>query len=317
MIYSVYKSCLRIGKKVHHRSYEFWVKTASAVTMVMVSLMIAAKCWAWLASGSASMLGSLTDSLMDITASAMSFLVLGYALRPADDDHRFGHGKAEALAGLGQAAFIAGSGCLLAFHGVERLFNPVVLSHSMLGVWVSIFAIACTLVVVFVQTKVVNHTDSIAIKADSVHYKGDIILNAAVLVAILLAQNGMQYADPLFAIGVAGYLLYNSWDIARQSADHLMDKELPDEEKSQIVEIANSHADVFGVHDVRTRQGGKVKFIQMHLELEDTLPLIRAHYVADEVVAMIQAKFDCEMDILIHQDPLSLSQTQVSEPENS
>ena len=302
---------------MHHRSYEFWVKTASVVTMVMVSLMIATKCWAWLASGSASMLGSLTDSLMDITASAMSFLVLGYALRPADDDHRFGHGKAEALAGLGQAAFIAGSGCLLAFHGIERLFNPVELSHSMLGVWVSAFAILCTLVVVFVQTKVINHTESIAIKADSVHYKGDLILNAAVLVAILLAGNGVQYADPIFAIGVAGYLLYNSWDIAKQSADHLMDKELPDDEKLQIVEIANSHKDVFGVHDVRTRQGGKVKFIQMHLELEDTLPLIRAHYVADEVVDMIQQKFDCEMDILIHQDPLSLSQVDVTELQNS
>ena len=302
---------------MHHRSYEFWVKTASVVTMVMVSLMIATKCWAWLASGSASMLGSLTDSLMDITASAMSFLVLGYALRPADDDHRFGHGKAEALAGLGQAAFIAGSGCLLAFHGIERLFNPVELSHSMLGVWVSAFAILCTLVVVFVQTKVINHTESIAIKADSVHYKGDLILNAAVLVAILLAGNGVQYADPIFAIGVAGYLLYNSWDIAKQSADHLMDKELPDDEKLQIVEIANSHKDVFGVHDVRTRQGGKVKFIQMHLELEDTLPLIRAHYVADEVVEMIQQKFDCEMDILIHQDPLSLSQVDVTELQNS
>jgi len=263
------------------------------------------------------MLGSLTDSLMDITASAMSFLVLGYALRPADDDHRFGHGKAEALAGLGQAAFIAGSGCLLAFHGIERLFNPVELSHSMLGVWVSAFAILCTLVVVFVQTKVINHTESIAIKADSVHYKGDLILNAAVLVAILLAGNGVQYADPIFAIGVAGYLLYNSWDIAKQSADHLMDKELPDDEKLQIVEIANSHKDVFGVHDVRTRQGGKVKFIQMHLELEDTLPLIRAHYVADEVVDMIQQKFDCEMDILIHQDPLSLSQVDVTELQNS
>ncbi|MDB2355963.1 MAG: cation diffusion facilitator family transporter [Pseudoalteromonas sp.] len=302
---------------MHHRSYEFWVKTASVVTMVMVSLMIATKCWAWLASGSASMLGSLTDSLMDITASAMSFLVLGYALRPADDDHRFGHGKAEALAGLGQAAFIAGSGCLLAFHGIERLFNPVELSHSMLGVWVSAFAILCTLVVVFVQTKVINHTESIAIKADSVHYKGDLILNAAVLIAILLAGNGVQYADPLFAIGVAGYLLYNSWDIAKQSADHLMDKELPDDEKLEIVAIANSHKDVFGVHDVRTRQGGKVKFIQMHLELEDTLPLIRAHYVADEVVDMIQQQFDCEMDILIHQDPLSLSQVDVTESQNS
>ena len=275
--------------------------------MIMVSLMIATKAWAWLASGSASMLGSLTDSLMDITATLMSFLVLSYALRPADDDHRFGHGKAEALAGLGQAAFIAGSGCLLAFHGIERLINPVELTHSLLGVWVSIFAIACTLVIVFVQNKVVKHTESIAIKADSVHYKGDLILNAAVLIAILLAYYGVLYADPLFAIGVAGYLLYNSWDIATESASHLMDKELPDEEKQSIFEIAHAHIDVYGVHGIRTRQGGKVKFIQLHLELDDHLPLIRAHKVADEVELMITQQFESEVDILIHLDPLSLS----------
>ena len=292
---------------MHNRSYEFWVKASSIVTMVMVSLMIATKAWAWLASGSASMLGSLTDSLMDITATLMSFLVLSYALRPADDDHRFGHGKAEALAGLGQAAFIAGSGCLLMFHGIERLINPVELSHSLLGVWVSIFAIACTLVIVFVQNKVVKHTESIAIKADSVHYKGDLILNTAVLVAILLAYYGVLYADPLFAIGVAGYLLYNSWDIATESASHLMDKELPDEEKQSIFEIARNHNDVYGVHGIRTRQGGKVKFIQLHLELDDNLPLIRAHKVADEVELMITQQFESEVDILIHLDPLSLS----------
>ena len=292
---------------MHNRSYEFWVKASSIVTMVMVSLMIATKAWAWLASGSASMLGSLTDSLMDITATLMSFLVLSYALRPADDDHRFGHGKAEALAGLGQAAFIAGSGCLLMFHGIERLINPVELSHSLLGVWVSIFAIACTLVIVYVQNKVVKHTESIAIKADSVHYKGDLILNAAVLLAILLDYYGVLYADPLFAIGVAGYLLYNSWDIATESASHLMDKELPDEEKQSIFEIARNHNDVYGVHGIRTRQGGKVKFIQLHLELDDNLPLIRAHKVADEVELMITQQFESEVDILIHLDPLSLS----------
>ena len=292
---------------MHNRSYEFWVKASSIVTMIMVSLMIATKAWAWLASGSASMLGSLTDSLMDITATLMSFLVLSYALRPADDDHRFGHGKAEALAGLGQAAFIAGSGCLLAFHGIERLINPVELTHSLLGVWVSIFAIACTLVIVFVQNKVVKHTESIAIKADSIHYKGDLILNAAVLIAILLAYYGVLYADPLFAIGVAGYLLYNSWDIATESASHLMDKELPDEEKQSIFEIAHAHIDVYGVHGIRTRQGGKVKFIQLHLELDDNLPLIRAHKVADEVELMITQQFESEVDILIHLDPLSLS----------
>lgn len=291
---------------MHNRSYEFWVKAASIITMVMVTLMIAAKAWAWLASGSASMLGSLTDSLMDISATMMSFLVLSYALRPADDDHRFGHGKAEALAGLGQAAFIAGSGCLLAFHSIERMFNPVVLTHSLLGVWVSIFAIACTLVVVFVQNKVIKHTESIAIKADSVHYKGDLILNAAVLLAMLLAYYGVLYADPIFALAVAGYLLYNCWDIAAQSAAHLMDKELPDEEKQCIFDTAKAHADVYGVHDIRTRQGGKVKFIQMHLELDDHLTLVRAHSVADEVESAIKAQFNTQVDVLIHLDPVSV-----------
>lgn len=289
------------------RSYEFWVRFSSIFTIVMVSLMIAAKAWAWLASGSAAMLGSLTDSMLDISASLMNFFVLSYALRPADDDHRFGHGKAEALAGLGQAAFIAGSASLLAFHGVERIINPANIPHSLFGVWVSLFAIVCTLLVVAVQYQVVKRTSSIAIKADSLHYKGDILLNLAVLLAVLLNFFGVQYADPIFGIMVAMYLLYNSWDIAKESADHLMDKELPDEEKAEIALIASSHEDVYGVHDLRTRQGGKVKFIQLHLELDDDMPLMRAHEVADEVVANIQQSFDCEMDILIHQDPVSLA----------
>lgn len=289
------------------RSYEFWVRFSSIFTIVMVSLMIAAKAWAWLASGSAAMLGSLTDSLLDISASLMNFFVLSYALRPADDDHRFGHGKAEALAGLGQAAFIAGSASLLAFHGVERIINPANIPHSLFGVWVSLFAIVCTLLVVAVQYQVVKRTSSIAIKADSLHYKGDILLNLAVLLAVLLNFFGVQYADPIFGIMVAMYLLYNSWDIAKESADHLMDKELPDEEKAEIALIASSHEDVYGVHDLRTRQGGKIKFIQLHLELDDDMPLMRAHKVADEVVANIKQSFDCEMDILIHQDPVSLA----------
>ncbi|CAH9053013.1 Ferrous-iron efflux pump FieF [Pseudoalteromonas holothuriae] len=288
-------------------SYAQLVRFSSLFTMLMVGLMIVTKCWAWLSSGSAAMLGSLTDSLLDISASLMSFLVLSYALRPADDDHRFGHGKAEALAGLGQAAFIAGSACLLAFHGIERLINPVVLKHSLLGVWVSLFAIVCTLLVVMVQFQVVKRTQSIAVKADSLHYKGDILLNIAVLLAILLSYYGVIYADPIFAIGVAGYLLYNCWDIAKESAAHLMDKELPDDEKADIIMLASSHDDVYGVHDLRTRQSGKVKFIQLHLELDDDMPLMRAHTVSDDVVAMIQQAFEGELDILIHQDPVSLA----------
>jgi ferrous-iron efflux pump FieF len=289
------------------RSYDFLVRFSSGFTIVMVSLMIITKCWAWLSSGSAAMLGSLTDSSLDISASLMSFFVLSYALRPADDDHRFGHGKAEALAGLAQAAFIAGSACLLTFHGIERLFNPIQMSHSLLGIWVSMFAIVCTLLVVLVQYQVLKQTNSIAVKADSLHYKGDILLNLAVLLAILLSNLGFINADPLFAIGVAGYLIYNCWDIAKESADHLMDKELPDDEKEKIISVASEHQAVFGVHDLRTRQSGKVKFIQLHLELADDLPLVKAHKVSDEVVEKLNELFTtAELDVLIHQDPVSM-----------
>ncbi|MFY8273600.1 cation diffusion facilitator family transporter [Pseudoalteromonas sp. SSDWG2] len=295
------------------RSYDFWVKAASMTTLVMVSLMIAAKAWAWIASGSAAMLGSLTDSLLDVSATLVNFFVLSYALKPADDDHRFGHGKAEALAGLGQAAFIAGSGCLLAFHAIERFFNPVAITHSLLGVWVSVFAIVCTLIVVFVQFQAIKRTESVALKADSLHYKGDLMLNIAVMVALALAYYGVSGADPFFALFVAAYLLFNAWQIAMESSSHLMDKELPEHEKEHIVAVACAHEAVHGVHALRTRQGGKVRFVEFHLELDDHITLVQAHAIADEVEAMVKEAFSLskhpefggEVDVLIHQDPVS------------
>ncbi|MFC3031999.1 cation diffusion facilitator family transporter [Pseudoalteromonas fenneropenaei] len=284
--------------------YRFYVRLAGIVTLVLVSLMIAAKTWAWLVSGSAAMLGSLTDSLLDISASMMSFMILGYALQPADDDHRFGHGKAEALAGLGQAAFIAGSACLLSFHGIERLYNPTPVTHSGIAIGVSIFAVVCTLLLVAVQFYVVKRTKSIAIKADSLHYKGDLLLNLAVLAAVLLSDYGLVYADAIFAILVAGYLLSNGWGIARESADHLMDKELPAEEQTQILNLATAHPEVLGVHELRTRQSGKMKFVQLHLELPAELPLSQAHRITEEVMRTISAAFPLGIDLLIHQDPV-------------
>ncbi len=288
--------------------YGFWLKLASWTAILMVSLMIITKIWAWLATGSAAMLGSLTDSLLDITATLINFFVIRYALMPADEDHKYGHGKAESLAGLAQAAFIAGSACLLAFHGIERTFNPLqipVVGFS-IGIGVSLFSILCTLILVFVQSMVVKKTGSIAIQADSLHYKGDLLLNASVVLAMALAYFDWLRADGVFAIGVAIFLLYNAWQIAMQSSEHLMDKELPVEETTKIIEIANSHAKVHGIHAVRTRQAGHTKFVQFHIELDDDLPLIIAHSVADEVEVSLQKEFAGRLDILIHQDPLSV-----------
>jgi len=290
------------------KGYDFWVKLASWTAIVMVSLMIVAKVWAWLSTGSSAMLGSLTDSLLDITATLINFFVLRYALMPADDDHRYGHGKAEPLAGLAQSAFIAGSACLLAFHGIERLFNPVEISSTgfNIGIGVSIFAIVCTLILISVQNLVVKKTGSIAIKADSLHYKGDLLLNASVMAAMILASFGWVIADPIFTIGVAIFLLYNAWEVGVESGSHLMDKELPDEEKQIIKQLVNSHSKVHGLHDIRTRQAGKTKFIQFHVELDDDLPLIIAHQVADEVETLLKEGINGELDIIIHQDPLSV-----------
>lgn len=288
-------------------SYNFWVKLASWTAVIIVSLMVTTKIWAWLVTGSASMLGSLTDSLLDLTATLINFFVLRYALLPADDNHRFGHGKAESLAGLAQAAFIGGSACLLAFHGIERLFHPIELSDSgiSLSINVSLFAIICTLSLVVVQNIVINKTGSVAIKADSLHYKGDLLLNASVILAMLLANAGWQAADAIFTISIAAFLLFNAWRVAVESGEHLMDKELPEEEKTVIIKLINSHEDVHGIEDIRTRKSGNTKFIQFNLKLNDDLTLLMAHQVAHEVEAILQKNITGELDILIHQEPLS------------
>lgn len=285
------------------KDYAYWVKLSSSLTLVLASTMVAAKFWAWMSTGSTTMLGSLTDSLLDITASAINFWVLRIALVPADDDHRFGHGKAESLVGLGQAAFIAGSACLLAFYGVERLFNPVKSEAVFTGVVVSIYALVCTLLIIVIQHWALRQTKSVAIKADSVHYKGDLLLNLSVIVALLLANIGWVYSDGVFTLLIAGYLFYNAYDVARESTDYLMDKELADEIKLQIEQAVLSHPEVLGFHDLRTRQSGPTKFIQLHLELDSNQTLAQAHRISVEVEEAIHKIMDGEVDVLIHKDP--------------
>ncbi|WP_082428633.1 cation diffusion facilitator family transporter [Pseudoalteromonas sp. P1-9] len=285
------------------KDYAYWVKLSSSLTLVLASTMVAAKFWAWMSTGSTTMLGSLTDSLLDITASAINFWVLRIALVPADDDHRFGHGKAESLVGLGQAAFIAGSACLLAFYGVERLFNPVKSEAVFTGVVVSIYALVCTLLIIVIQHWALKQTKSVAIKADSVHYKGDLLLNLSVIVALVLANIGWVYSDGVFTLLIAGYLFYNAYDVAKESTDYLMDKELADDIKLQIEQAVLSHSEVLGFHELRTRQSGPTKFIQLHLELDSNLTLANAHRISVEVEEAIHSIMDGEVDVLIHKDP--------------
>ncbi|MDN4503917.1 cation diffusion facilitator family transporter [Alteromonadaceae bacterium BrNp21-10] len=285
-------------------NYQFWLKLTSSLAVFAAGCMILVKVYAWYQTDSAVMLASLTDSMFDIAASIINFFVIRYALTPADEEHRFGHGKAEALAGLAQATFIMGSAMLLAFHSIERLKNPLPLIRPELAIYASVFSIVITLALVWVQRIAIKHTQSVAIKADSLHYQSDLLMNMAVVLALYLSTLGFYAMDGAFAIGIALYLVWGAKSIFVEAGAALMDKELP-ELTEQIEAIAKRQPLVYGVHAIRTRQAGATKFIQMHLELNDNMTLLDAHRVTHDVELAIEAEIP-GADVLIHQDPISV-----------
>ncbi len=279
------------------------VRYATYAAVVAAASMIAAKAAAWAVTESVSVLSSLVDSLLDVAASTVNLLAVRHALTPPDREHRFGHGKAEPLAGLAQAAFITGSAVLLVLEAINRLSFPAPVSNSGVGIAVIGFSIAVTLALVAFQRHVVKRTGSVAVSADSLHYASDLILNGSVIASLILAGwFGWRMADPIFALAIGVYILWSALRIARMSLDLLMDRELPDIDRARIKDIARAHPEVRNVHDLRTRSTGPQIFVQMHLELDGAMPLMRAHAIADAVEASIRDAFP-SAEVIIHQDP--------------
>lgn len=282
------------------------MRLATYASVATASTLIVVKLVAWGMTGSVALLSTLIDSALDAAASVINLWAVRHALTPADREHRFGHGKAEPLAGLGQAAFIVGSGALLLAEAVHRLQQPVQVTNEGIGVAVMAFSILLTALLVGFQKKVLSHTDSVAISADSLHYTGDVLINGSVIISLLVGKFlNWPFIDPIFAIAISGFLLWNAWQIAVNSYDMLMDRELPEEDRQRIKDIARSNPQVRGMHDLRTRLSGQQGFIQLHLALDDDLPLIQAHDIADQVEKAIMEAFP-QFDVLIHQDPASL-----------
>jgi ferrous-iron efflux pump FieF len=285
-------------------------RRATYASTAVAVLLIVVKIAAWLMTGSVSLLSSLLDSLLDLAASLVNLFAVRHAVTPADREHRFGHGKAEPLAGLGQAAFIAGSAALLLVQALQRLFDPQPVSHVGIGIAVMLFSIAATILLVRYQRYVIGETGSVAISADQLHYRGDVMLNISVIVSLLVTKfAGWPYADPLFAAGIAIWILYSSWRIMQASLVQLMDRELPDEERARIRKIAEAHPEVKSVHDLKTRASGPTCFVQMHIELDPKMPLSRAHQVSDEVERAIVAALPTA-EVIIHQDPEGIVENQ-------
>ncbi|GEM80733.1 cation-efflux pump FieF [Vibrio superstes NBRC 103154] len=245
------------------------------------------------------------DSLLDIAASSINLVVLRYALQPADKEHTFGHGKAESLAALAQSMFISGSALFLVLNGIDRFFRPHEINQPELGIYVSLFAMVVTFGLVTFQKYVVRQTGSQAIAADSLHYQSDLYMNAAILLALVLSMYGLGQADAVFAIGIGIFILYSAFKMIAEAVQSLLDRQLPESELVEIKAIAISVDRVHGIHQLRTRLSGPTRFIQLHLELDDQLPLIEAHRIADEVEERLMKHFE-GCDVLIHQDPVSV-----------
>ncbi|HYN79399.1 MAG TPA: cation diffusion facilitator family transporter [Lamprocystis sp. (in: g-proteobacteria)] len=281
------------------------LRLATYASVATASLLIVAKLMAWLITGSVSVMASLIDSLMDVGASVVNLLAVHWALQPADEDHRFGHGKAESLAGLGQAAFIGGSALFLALHAVDRLINPAPMSDLGVGIVVMLFAMMMTGILLTFQHRVIRATGSTAIRADALHYATDLATNSATLIALVLAVFGWPGLDPVFALGIAGYIFYSAYQIAREAVDLLMDREIEQQQRARIRALAFAVPGVRGVHGLRTRRSGHLPVIQLHLELDRQLTLMEAHAISDQVEDALHAEFQ-GADITIHQDPAGL-----------
>ena len=285
--------------------YAFWVRLAAILSSSTALVLVVIKIYAWLVTDSSAMLASTTDSVLDLFASIMSIVILRFALAPADKEHSFGHGKAESLAGLVQASFVLGSAILLIFSGVSRVLNPQAIVQSEVAIWVTIIAIALTLMLVAFQRYVIKRTGSIIISGDALHYQSDLLLNLGVLAAIVLSQGYWLQADGVFTILVALYLIVGAGKIIMQSVSQLMDSELSDEELAQIKSCVLAHEQALGIHELRTRQSGAQRFVQFHLELNDDLSLFEAHSIGDQIEAKICKQFaPCE--VFIHHDPSSV-----------
>jgi len=278
------------------------LRLATRASLAVASILIVTKAIAWWLSGSVSLLAGLTDSLLDGAASFLNLLAVHYALRPADDDHRYGHGKAESLSGMAQAVFIAASAVLIAIQAIERLKNPEPLGAPWVGIGVMLLSLALTVALLMVQSRVIRETGSTAVRADSLHYRSDLLLNASILVALVLASFGWQQLDAWFGLAIAAYILWSALQIARESVAVLMDEELPPDVSQHMLELACAVPGVLGAHDLRTRISGSHWFVQLHLELPGDLSLSVAHGISDEAADAIHAAYP-RAEVLVHADP--------------
>jgi ferrous-iron efflux pump FieF len=281
-------------------------RSAAIASSTMALMLIGLKVWASMRTDSTAMLGSLADTALDFIASLATVLGVWIASQPADDDHRFGHGKAEALAAMFQVLLIALSAIGIAMRATGQLITGGRTAAAEDGIAVSIIAMAATLALLAWQRHVIRRTGSVAISADHAHYQSDLLLNLAVIGALVMDQYvGIAGSDGVFGLAIAAWLLWGAWRASSKAIDHLMDREWPDEKKDRFIQLLGRHPELRGVHDLRTRTSGNRDFVQFHVWIDGGMTVTEAHNLMDEIEDKLHAEFP-DIEILIHPDPEGL-----------
>lgn len=278
--------------------------TKAALAGVSVAtFLLVIKVYAAAQTGSVALLGSLADTGLDLVASLVTLFAVRYALQPADNEHRFGHGKAEALSALFQVVLITMSAILIGWRAISRFRDGAVTTQAEYGIGVSVIAIIVTLMLLAYQRIVIKQTGSVAIGADHVHYQTDLLLNIAVIAAIVLDTIlNIKGADAAFGVIIALWLLWGAWQAASTATNHLMDREWPEDKRARFLAVAQSHPELKGIHDLRTRSSGSDEFCQFHAWVDPNMTVLEAHRVMDEVEAKLMIEFP-GVEVLIHPDP--------------
>ncbi|MCM8558487.1 cation diffusion facilitator family transporter [Sphingomicrobium sediminis] len=292
----------------HHSERSTLTKRAALFSVSVALFLVGLKLWATWSTDSVAMLGSLADTALDLIASLVTFFGVRYAAMPADEEHRFGHGKAEAIAALFQVILISVSAIGIAWRGIERFGSGTRTQELELGVGVSAVAIVVTLGLLAYQRFVIRKTGSVAIQTDHVHYQSDLLLNLAVIAALALDQLGnFALADPILGLAIAAWLLWGAWRGAGHALNQLMDREWDEDKRQRFVDMINAHPELHGIHELRTRTSGGHDFAQFHIWLDPDMTISQAHVVMDEIEATIHKEFPA-VDILIHPDPKGLKE---------
>ncbi|KPN71059.1 cation diffusion facilitator family transporter [Neisseria sp. 83E34] len=282
---------------------ELLLKRATTASVCTALFLVIIKAAAWIADGSVSVLASMVDSLTDSAASIINLIAVRFSLKPADEDHQFGHGKAEGLSAMVQAAFIGGSSVFLILNAIDRMVTPQPLEHTGWGIAVMVVSIICTLALVNFQKKVLQQVQSGAVEADHLHYVTDLLTNGAAILALILATFGWLWVDVAVGLIIAAWVMKSAWSIAADAFNVLMDKALSAEIVEQIRAAALSVEGVEGVHDLRTREAGGRKFVDMHLDLDGNITLKEAHDIGLRAADKVKALFDGAADVIVHHDP--------------